>query len=139
MFHLHDVSRRRRVGSAAELPRPPVRSLVRPRTTTAAYHKSFMTSKCHSRNSLPAVTSLLYPPSPRARSSTTTLRSGMCASRLHYLRKCIAINSFDAMRIIGFICAVLPQQSINHHPSLPLSLSVISTSLGSAAEHRPEM
>lgn len=50
MFHLHDVSRRRHVGCCG---------ITR---TTAAYHKSFMTSKCHSRNSLLDVFVSTLPP-----------------------------------------------------------------------------
>lgn len=63
-----------------------------------AYHKSFMTSKCHSRNSLPAAH---VPCNP--------------SSRSRHLRKCIA-NQFtihSPMRIIGFIRPILTRRSIN--------------------------
>lgn len=56
----------------------------------AAYHKSFMTSKCHSRNSLPATCTTCATPSSRSR----------------HLRKCIAnqLTIHPAIYIIGFIC-----------------------------------
>lgn len=57
MCHAGDAS------AAAKLPRARARS-ERASDTTAANHKSFMTSKCHSRNSLPAAT-LSYLPTPR--------------------------------------------------------------------------
>lgn len=78
---------------------PATRRLLRnyacpPRTTTVAYHKSFMTSKCHSRNSLS--------------------RRLVTLSRFALFKKMrIAINSFDAIRHVGFARAISPRRSIS--------------------------